>query len=373
MGDRRVELTNSGVNRGTAIFVWATGQDDNLGDSLLRRAYLARLRTLGPLDVWVGSASRAFMSGLALGPSDRAHVKYANWYVDAIRSALKGRTLIAINAGEVPVSKRGAARMVSLAVLIILAHIRGGTGVWLGAGVPVPNTLAYLAPTYKWVASLCRHSSFRDRESLPVVGSARCMPDWAFALGTSVAGWKPTEQRRLLGLVMRGDRPYPDATWLEWVRRTAASLMLEIVVVVQVQRDKTMGAQLAADLDGSVRHFDFDAHSILEAQVRRVYADCAVVIGDRLHGLIVAATEGAVPLGWVPSSNGKIARHFDVVGLHWVGRGERRQADEYGVITRTEVDDYYGALEKAIGSARAAIDVVGTELEGLATPSAVTR
>ncbi|UGQ59055.1 polysaccharide pyruvyl transferase family protein [Rhodococcus pyridinivorans] len=325
------------------------------------------------MDVWIGSASRAFMSGLALSGSDRAYVKYATWYVGAIRSALKGRTLIAVNAGEVPVSKRGAARMVSLAMLILIARMRGGTGVWLGAGVPVPKTLAYLAPTYKWVARLCGHSGFRDKESLPIVGSARSMPDWAFDLGAPISEWTPSRQRRHLGVVMRGDRPYPDAEWLEWVRRTAACLALDIVVVVQVQRDTTMATRLAADLGGSVAQFDFGAHSSVEAEVRRVYADCSIVIGDRLHGLIVAATEGAVPLGWVPSSNGKIARHFDVVGLRWVGRWEGRRVDEYGPITRAELNDFSGALEKSIDAARSAIDAVSVELEEFAIPSAVTR
>lgn len=370
--ERIAEMIKPDINRGASVFVWATGQDDNLGDSLLRRAYLSRLREVGMLAIWVGSASSAFKSGLGLTHGDQVHERYRAWYTGALKSAARGRTFIAINAGEVPVSKRGAVRMASLAVLIIAAQVRGGGGIWLGAGVPAPKKLPYLVPIYKVVAKLCKQSRFRDKESLAVVGSANHMPDWAFALGTPVESWKTTGQRRCLGIVMRGDRPHPDAVWGEWVKQTAACLELEIVVVIQVQRDTAMATRLADALGGSVAQFEFDDHSSLEAAVRHVYSNCAIVIGDRLHGLIVAATEGAVPLGWVPSSRGKIARHFDVVGFGWAGRWEGHQAEKYDVIVADGLEQLRVCLEEGIYAARSSIEVVASKLPERALSSVVT-
>ncbi|MDM4763922.1 hypothetical protein QT381_12985 [Galbitalea sp. SE-J8] len=130
------------------------------------------------------------------------------------------------------------------------------------------------------------------------------------------------EERQLLSLVMRGDRAAPSESWIAWVRSGAENLGLEVHVVVQVERDAARGEELAAALGGHVVQFASSDHAIHEAKVRSIYRRSLITIGDRLHGLIVAASEGSVPIGWVETSTGKIAAHFNAVGLEYVGARE---------------------------------------------------
>ncbi|NLU61685.1 hypothetical protein HCA61_05330 [Rhodococcus sp. HNM0563] len=344
------------------VFVWATGQDDNIGDSLLRRAYLGRLREIGDLTVWIGSGSASFISGLGLTKADRIVSSYLRWYREALAAGARGRTVVAVNAGEVPVSRRGAARMMSIVLLVLFVRVRGGAGVWVGAGVPIPRERTALAHCYWLMRRVCSYAGFRDRESLDVVGSAEVVPDWAFELGSSVHDWQPIEFRSTLAVVLRGDRPYPSSDWINWLRDFATRLALTVVVVVQVSRDLETADRLANDLSGTVVEFTADDHKTQEKCLRKVYADSAVAVGDRLHGLIVAATEGAVPLGWVSSSGGKISRHFDAIGLSWVGQHE---GSEHCLRVELDIDDIRtlrAQLDESICATRIRLDQIANEL-----------
>jgi len=302
-----------------SVFVWATGQDENIGDSLLRRGYLDALREAGPLRVWVGAASHRFLSGLGLGAADSTVAHFGSWYRSALLAAMRGRILLALNAGEVPVSRGGAFRLLRLIPLLTLVRATGGTVVWAGAGVPV-HASAFL-PVYRLAARLADVARWRDEETLARMEVGGLAPDWAFSLGGAAA--EPASERNVLALIMRGDRPFPDAGWIRWVRGLADDLVLTPVVVVQVERDGHAARRLAESLGGEVLEFsDGSTHETQERLVRETYRRTRLAIGDRLHGLIVAATEGAVPLGWVPSSAGKIGRHFDAVGLEFVGEHE---------------------------------------------------
>lgn len=350
-----------------SVFVWATGQDENIGDSLLRRAYIASLREYGDVSPWTGRASDEFLAGLGLSTSERAFRSYAEWYWAALRSGWARPTVVAVNAGEVPVSRKGALRMLTLAALILWTRIRGGQGVWVGAGVPRKGVRKFLAWPYVLVASLCKYVRFRDSESRSVLAATGDVaPDWAFALGTATTEWKPRDDRSLLAVVIRGDRERPSVEWISWIRETADLHGLAPIVVVQVRRDAAMADWLAEEIGGSVSSWESGDHRSREAEVRRIYAESALVVGDRLHGLIVGATEGALPLGWVETSTGKVRRHFDTVGLEWPGGQEGRPPREYAVLTGAEMDAMRHSLVEAMDHARVRLDSVGREMVGCA-------
>ncbi|MGO4202783.1 polysaccharide pyruvyl transferase family protein [Rhodococcus sp. TAF43] len=350
---------------GPGVFVWATGQDENIGDSLLRRAYLARLRDHGDVNPWTGQASDEFLAGLGLAASERVFRSYRDWYSAALRSGMSRPTVVALNAGEVPVSRKGALRMLTLAILILWTKPRGGGGIWVGAGVPQPERRRFLAWPYRLVASLCDYVRFRDSESQAVVASrSGVAPDWAFALGTATCEWKAPDARSRLAVVIRGDRERPSSEWISWIKETASLHGLTPVVVVQVHRDAAMAEWLAGEIGGSVSGWEDGDHSAREAEVRGIYADCALVVGDRLHGLIVGATEGALPLGWVETSAGKIRRHFGAVGLEWTGNQEGRPAREFDVLSETDLAGMRESLVQAVDEARNRLGSVGREMFG---------
>lgn len=338
----------------TTVHVWATGQDDNIGDSLLRRGYLDALRGIGALNVWTGPASGGFLTGLGLQPHDSQEKSFAAWYWNAFKNAALTRTFIAMNAGEVPVSRKGAVRLAALAVLTAWCRLRGGGGIWVGAGVP--NTHATLAIPYKAVATTSIFVRWRDRPSGSNVVDKGTAPDWAFMLGTEVSAWRPATDRRKLAVILRGDRPRPSDTWIAWVRTLAEVHGLQPTVVVQVRRDNELGAELAKALSGDLLAWTHEDHAAQEAAVRQLYRESAVAIGDRLHGLIVAATEGAIPLGWVASSKGKISRHFKVVGLDWVGQHEGSNDSALPVLDHAQLSRYSDDLATAVTAARSNLE-----------------
>ncbi|WP_368736932.1 polysaccharide pyruvyl transferase family protein [Arthrobacter sp. Marseille-P9274] len=342
------------------VYVWSTGQDDNIGDSLLRRAYLDSLRPLGSLEIWIGKASSDFQTGLGLKDRDRTWRSFLNWYISAMVNAFRGKSTVAINAGEVPVSRRGAAKMLPLAVLLIVCKMTGRDRIWIGASVP--NVHPVFGLPYRLVARLCNVIRWRDRRSEHNMGVRGVSPDWAFALGTEAGKWNELQTRTRLGVVLRGDRPEPSQEWKYWIRQLADDLHLRLTFVVQVRRDAQRAESLAAELGGDLLEWHMSDHASQEAAVRQLYSSCALVIGDRLHGLIVAASEGAVPLGWVESSAGKIGRHFEVIGLNWVAVHEGSDATALTQMDAEDLRQKSAELSKAISSARTWISATGTML-----------
>lgn len=339
------------------VFVWATGQDDNLGDSALRRAYLRALRDLGRLTVWHGPASPGFISGLGILEEDRTTASYQIWFARALISAVRRKTFIAVNAGEVPVSRRGAARILSLIPLILLAQANRGGGVWMGAGIPRPSKSKVLSLPYRVLASVCREVGVRDESSRAVVGDRTLMPDWAFALGTEVSDWAAPSERPLITAVLRGDRGKPSDEWLAWFEKLSAELGLIPAVVVQVQRDYARAQELSSIFATDYLAWFVDDHAEHEATVREVYGRSSVVVSDRLHALIFGATEGAVPLGWVESSRGKVGRHFDSWQMSWVGVHEGEAGDALPILDRKLLLDLHGRLGSSVQRLREQLDL----------------
>lgn len=332
----------------TRVFVWATGQDDNLGDSALRRGYLDALRTRGKMTVWTGSASQGFLTGLGVQPGDRRTGSYRRWYTQALSTAVRLRTLVAVNAGEVPVSRMGAVRMTSLIPLIVLARLRGGGGLWYGAGVPNPLKDRRLAVPYRIVAALCREIRVREESSRSVVGHRELMPDWAFTLGTPVEQWALLDDRTLITLVLRGDRPEPSHDWLAWFEKLASQLNLTPAVVVQVGRDYLRAQELTATLAPEYFAWFVEDHAEHEESVRAIYGRSAVIVSDRLHALIFGATEGAVPIGWVPSSSGKVRKHFDSWAMEWVGSHEGSEPEFLPVLDHAQLSELHSKLRVSV-------------------------
>jgi polysaccharide pyruvyl transferase WcaK-like protein len=338
------------TNSGPLVFVWATGQLDNIGDSLLRRPYIQALSGLGPTCIWIKDADRAFLSGMAVDESGDVERSYRRWYGRAFAAAVRGRAIIAVNAGEVPVSRSGALRLASLGLLGAIARMRRGALLWLGVGVP--PTRSWLGIPYRLTARFATHVWARDPDTHSFLKGSDLVPDWAFSLGTDSRDWS-TDGRDVLSVTLRGDRPSPPEEWFTWLRQQASEGGLELVFVSQVGRDNERAAHLAREHDGFAVLFDSGDHAAQEAVVRDLYRRSRFLVGDRLHGLIVAASEGAIPVGWVPTSRGKIRRHFLPVRMDWVGAYEGSSpADLPSLSTLPDQTE----LARAMTSARRALD-----------------
>ncbi len=123
------------------------------------------------------------------------------------------------------------------------------------------------------------------------------------------------EQRHRLVVSYRGDRqPLSEGTAAA-IRTFAERNGLTVTVITQVARDSQRSKELHHDLGGDLLDWEVVAgHAAQEDRLREIYLETAVALSDRLHVLIVAATEGAVPVNLVAEPDAKVGRHFDAIG-----------------------------------------------------------
>lgn len=303
------------------VFVSAVGQHDNIGDTVLRRAYLDVVRPLGRLHVFVGDKPAGYVAGLGLRPDDVVHRVPAAWRA-AVRDGLLAGSFYGFDSGETEVRRPYARRYARLAPLLAVNRARGGTAVQVGTGVREPRPWRHPIAA---VLRLCDVVSWRDTYSRDLMGVGTVAPDWAFALGPDAGTLRAGTDRPLLAVSVRqgtGDvrREPPDAAWAGRVRALADGLGLTPVVVTQVGRDGPLGDRLAHDLGAEHVGWQGDDHAAQEARLREVYRRCSHVLSDRLHVVVVAATEGAVPVGLTaPAAPGaapdKVERTLTAAGV----------------------------------------------------------
>lgn len=305
--------------RRSTVHAWLNGQRDNVGDSLLRRPYLTTLRSLGRVNVWAGTGANGYRSNLGFEPTDTVPARYRTWLADLYRGSFRGDT-VALNAGEFTLSKAYAVQTVLVAPALLTTRIRGGQVVWWGAGVPPQRWIGRLLYTpLTWLATDVR---WRDPDSARNLALAPTMPDWGFAAIPRPPSATPgrvldDRDRSWLTVVLRGDRVAPSAAWLEDVKSAAERLGLRLHVAVQVGRDGDRAHWLAERWSCAATFFDTPEHRAQEDSLRRVYRRSAIVLSDRLHALILGATEGAVPLAWCETSVSKVERHLAPHGFDW--------------------------------------------------------
>jgi len=322
------------------VFASAMGQIDNVGDTVLRRAFLDALRGAGELNVFVGARSDHYLSGLGLHDSDRIYRTSAEWRHEISRSTLREASVYAFNAGEMELQRAYAMRYVRLAPHLLLNRLRGGQSVHAGFGVrektlwriPVSATLR-----------LCGLVTWRDAYSRDAMGLGRIAPDWAFVTGATDANLlASTADRSILALSVRYNDRRPDDLWLESLRTLANTLALDIVAVAQIERDGPLAQELAARLGGTAVVWDGPDHFTQEQKLREVYQRSLLVVGDRLHAAVIGLTEGALPLVIADADQSKAVRTLDSVGIRGATIGwnlddpaalERRARD---VISRRE-------------------------------------
>jgi hypothetical protein len=296
------------------IFVPARGQFDNIGDILLRRQLLDWLRGNGPLHVYLGRSPEGYAEGLRLQPEDVQYRSFKEWYLAALRSAARGSASYVFKPGEIQLTLIGMKEHLSM--LPVLALVRARMGVVARVGVGSRN-FARVPRALIWPSiALSNLTLWRDSATADYLGNGSVMPDLGFGEGGGGTVDHSAEGRNLLIVSMRADQPYPSPQWLAAVRDIAARHGLQIRAVTQVVRDNDKTIRLAADLGGEADGWDGTGHDEQEERLRELYRRAVIAVSDRLHVLVGAVTEGAVPAAMLVNSSDKIARHFAAAGIH---------------------------------------------------------
>lgn len=294
---------------GRRVFVSAVGQDDNIGDSVLRRAYLDALREAGELHVLAAGCSRDYRTGLGIRPGDTVYDERGDWWHAAGQSIEESPVVVAFNAGEMQLNAMFAKSYARHAALIARAKRSGGFGVHAGMGIRRKTGLGLPIGA---LLRLCRVVTWRDQASRDWTRVGRVVPDWAFALSSTAAHGV---SRDILAVSLRGDRATPTPSWLDSVERVASWRGLTPTLVVQVERDNELAATIGRARGWAVAGWNGGAHAVRETEVRELYARSAAVISDRLHALVIGATEGATPVAFSSASTEKARRTLAAAGL----------------------------------------------------------
>jgi hypothetical protein len=197
------------------------------------------------------------------------------------------------------------------------------------------------------------------------VGRGTVAPDWGYAFGTQdLTVARTGEDRPVLAVSLRGDRPAPGAVWIDTVRALATDRSLDVVVVPQVGRDLPRARELAADLGGELVAWDGIDHAAAEKMERDVYRRASFVVSDRLHALVLGHTEGALPVGLAPGSAGKLERSLATVGATGVAFSTQ-DVDVTEALARIDaLDARRPDLVDAVGRARDQLGSLRRRLRG---------
>jgi hypothetical protein len=292
-----------------AVFTRMTGQDFNLGDTALRRAMLAQVATRAPVHAYVGDHAADYVEALGLRAGDTAHAS-TQGFEHALAERMKASPVVVL---EKPGAFRAAhrfGRYRERALLAAKVRRAGGATMWLGGGLQGPPRLTERLKM-RTSAALAERVVWRDARTAAWFGCGEVMPDWAFALPPS---GRPSAGRRRLAVSIRGDRPGPPPSWLTAAARWARGAGLEPVAVSQVRIDDDHARTAAAQMECEALTWGAETHLEQEQRVRDAYAGCAIVLSDRLHVLILAMIEGAVPACLLPVAEDKIDRHLQAAG-----------------------------------------------------------
>ncbi|MDE8650464.1 polysaccharide pyruvyl transferase family protein [Novosphingobium album (ex Liu et al. 2023)] len=295
------------------IFVSIAGQHDNLGDVVLHRSMLKALRGLGKLHIVSHTLDAPYVGAVVDGERDDVQTDAEAWN-SALRSALgRERILYFQKPGELVLTGRRLGRDLLHSLTLRRIARRGGASFVLGVGARSPaNPWRRLALRLAFAPYAL--VGWRDVRTAREMKIGQVMPDWAFGDGTPGAeqGDGPRDQ---LVVSLRIDRPEPSEEWLEALRLFAQRRELGIAVVCQVARDMPRCEMLAARLGGTLAPWVEGDFVATEDALRALYRRTAMAVSDRLHVLIIAATEGAVPLCLLDREEEKIGRHFDAIGF----------------------------------------------------------
>lgn len=322
------------------VFVQPSGQDDNLGDSVLRAALLRALRTpRSHLHLYLPNQTSDYLAGLSLSERDVVYSSRSRWLESARSSS---RPIYAYNAGEISGASDGRhpGRAREAEVRSVVG--RGGVSIASGMGFKHPDARegVRIGRSLRGAAVV----SWRDQVSHSVSGIGEVVPDWAFARGTDPDGWIPRAQRTCLAVTLRFDRPWPDDDWIRAVRNLASRLSSSVVTLAQVARDAPRAVHLAEALGGQYAMAPSTRHDLLDAHVRSVYARSIAVLSDRAHALIIGATEGAQPLGSAGAPQ-KITRMMDAASLGSLVGSHAQFSQRVSLLEDSDVGLAHGVTE----------------------------
>lgn len=351
-------------------FVSIAAQSDNLGDLVIRRVAVDWLQARANLHVFAGNTPSDYIDAYELPQSSRIYRGSATFLRKLVSTALRGGADFMISPGPITRARRTGlevrarvnlanARFVKLnggRVFVLGRAVRGG----LSRALTAETKLSAIADAY-WV---------RDPISEKLVGgNALLAPDLAFAAKQPFPE-SPSEltDRGAVAFSLRGDEVVSEEK-ISLLVDEAAALGLRPIFVTQVRRDDAQHRQLAERFNAECIGWEDQPHREQLERVVKAYERSAIVVSNRLHGVVFGVRSGAGALVVQRTSQGDklsstLSRliHYESVDLaegfgpgvldRALSAAPRTQADASRTIERIEerlhaLQDAFGATELA--------------------------
>lgn len=302
----------------TPVFLWCTGQDDNLGDIVLRRRLLHAVSpSANRVVVYVGKGSEGFVEALVGSDAATTQRSRVRWLGQLCRSAFREPTALVHNAGEIQLDAKTVQSQCALLLPQLLVRMRGGVALRTGCAVQdrAGVTARIAGALVRFAGRTATRTTWRDTQSGHAFGAAAVVPDWAFDESES-SGEVRAHERTSIVVTFRADRPALSDKAIHEISRFADAHSLVVRTVVQVRRDNETMRTLADQI--GCEHVDWPAdrsHVEQERVVRSELAGARIVISDRIHALIIGCAEGATPAALLAYPDRKVKRHFDAAAI----------------------------------------------------------
>lgn len=298
-----------------AVFFSLDTQFENLGDEVINALLLREIASRQPLRILTGKAPGWYRANIATGIGATGDVRFISDRKRYLRDFLLGSLLppghiMLLSCGDVTTIKPNPkrSRMMSALTRLPFLHIAQ-----IGA-----SRLKLAEADKTWLARAAGHAgriTVRDdysRRTLEDAGiRTRLLPDLAFLLEYR----RPDHPTKALFMFRETDADADDfAARLSEMATRARLLGLDPVFGWQVARDEGFNRALAERCGAGILALPGNGEGRMEATLQ-TYEDVAVIVSNRLHGLLLAASRGALPMPMLRDSERKVRGVFEHAGL----------------------------------------------------------
>lgn len=334
------------------IFYSVSAQHDNLGDIEIRRQMLSWLRETGrPLVIFGGPMPQSYKEAMGLVPTEIV-VSSVKFELELLKAALQGRAAFILAPGpQVFGPRRLAVRSAINLLNAAIVRARGGHCIAVGRSLRGVTSLGKFLD--RTLVRLFDIYSVRDDVSAAQIGLAlQRHPDMAFGhLDTAAT----SRTRKLVTISLRYDR----LVQVESLRPLIDECRkhgLDVVFASQVHRDDDQHARLARDLGVRAELWGQRSHTEQEEALRSSYRRTLFSVSNRLHGLIMAAQCGSLPVTLSADSSDKISSTFKDVLTHSSLPSEGLSDALTWLGEADVVTDKQNLLDRELHEARATLD-----------------
>lgn len=297
------------------IFIPLVGEFSNVGDVMHRSELLNWLKGNGTLYIYIGNAPEDFVSSLAIPNNSKIYKSLFKWLLALLFSPFN-QTNFVFNSGEVTLSRKRLIFEILLLPFLFLVKLKKGEVLRIGIAC-ISNAEIKNKKLWRWLLGYSTKIYWRTYKSFEIFELGSVIPDLAF--NDAFLGSKneklDVERRNVITISMRWDRPFPSDNWFQSISNFCKEHAFEIYVVSQVRKDNQRCEDIAQKLNGKVMTWKGESHILQESKLREIYKRSIITISDRLHVLVAAVVEGAIPCTILTKFSGKVQDHFDVLDI----------------------------------------------------------